>query len=412
LPGQVVAYTLVYTNHGPALARDVVLSDTLPAELGNISPSPAASAVDGRTYSWSLGDLASGASGSVTIDATVDTSLSVDAILTNDASITSIDDTSDGNNHAQVAISVEVPRVAFEQATTIAAEDSGNVSINVTLSIANPYADTTVRYATSDDSATASADYTAASGTLTIPAGETSATFAVAILEDELSEPTEQLQLDLSDPQGAALGTPASATLSITDVSTPDGTYYTYLPLVSAPPRPGPDLVVESFSLSPNQQTFAAGSPVVVTVQIANRGETPTPSGFWVDMFINPNVVPSADLVPLAWYDHCTMDPCYGITWEVPQSLEPGEQLTLTSEPGGFHETYSRWPGWFASGTSELYIYIDGWGDPGEPGAVIESNEENNMAVLRNLQVGGTTPPTTTLQEGGFPPRPARPGED
>ena len=63
----------------------------------------------------------------------------------------------------------------------------------------------TVAYATSDGTALAGTDYTAASGTLTFAAGETEQTVSVAVLDDTHDEESETLTLTLSTPSGAYL---------------------------------------------------------------------------------------------------------------------------------------------------------------------------------------------------------------
>ena len=63
----------------------------------------------------------------------------------------------------------------------------------------------TVDYATSDGTAKAGADYTAASGTLTFEAGETAKTVSVAVLDDAVDEGGERFTLRLSNPSGATL---------------------------------------------------------------------------------------------------------------------------------------------------------------------------------------------------------------
>ena len=63
----------------------------------------------------------------------------------------------------------------------------------------------TVDYATSDDTATAGADYTAMSGMLSFAAGETAQTVSVPVLDDAHDEGTETLTLTLSNARGAAI---------------------------------------------------------------------------------------------------------------------------------------------------------------------------------------------------------------
>ena len=73
------------------------------------------------------------------------------------------------------------------------------LAFRVTLSRARAAA-TTVDYATSDGTASAGADYTAASSTLTFAAGETAKTVSVAVLDDAHDEGSETLTLTLSNP--------------------------------------------------------------------------------------------------------------------------------------------------------------------------------------------------------------------
>ena len=76
----------------------------------------------------------------------------------------------------------------------------------------------TVSFTTADGSATAPADYTAVSQTLSFGPGETSKIVAIPIVDDGLREGNETVRLILSNPTGgAALGTFAQAVLTITD---------------------------------------------------------------------------------------------------------------------------------------------------------------------------------------------------
>ena len=80
----------------------------------------------------------------------------------------------------------------------------------------------TVNYATADGTATANADYTPTSGTLTFPAGETTKTIAVPIADDTVEDDGETFTLTLSNASGATI-TDAEATGTILNTeSQPD----------------------------------------------------------------------------------------------------------------------------------------------------------------------------------------------
>ena len=108
------------------------------------------------------------------------------------------------------------PTIAFDSATYTVNEGGGSATLTVNLSRPSA-ADVTVKYATSDGTATAGSDYTTANGTLTIPAGNTSGTITVPILNDNLDEDNETVNIELSEPSNAVLGTPFNAQLTITD---------------------------------------------------------------------------------------------------------------------------------------------------------------------------------------------------
>lgn len=95
-------------------------------------------------------------------------------------------------------------------------EAGGSVLITVTRAGTSPGA-FSVDYTTSDGTATAGADYTSTTGTLSWAPGDYAAkTFSVAILDDAEVEPTETINLALSNPTGGAMvGTPSTAVVNI-----------------------------------------------------------------------------------------------------------------------------------------------------------------------------------------------------
>jgi len=127
--------------------------------------------------------------------------------------------TESGTQTATVAILDDDPLPTVSIANTSLTEgnsDPSNMTFTVTLSPVSGRA-VSVNYATSDGTATtADSDYTAASGTLTFAAGETSKTFTVAINGDTTFEPNETITATLTAPTNATLGT-ATATGTITN---------------------------------------------------------------------------------------------------------------------------------------------------------------------------------------------------
>ena len=218
-PGQPLTYTLSYKNDGVAIASGVLLTDTLPAALKSLSVTssgPAISALAGAPYRWQIADIAPGASGVITITGVIDPSLAADVVGSNSATLTtSVFDRNATNNSAQTAFNVVVPRLTFSSANYNVAESSGTALISVTLDAPNPFVATSVAYATSDGSAQAGNDYTASAGILTLPAGQTNASFNVPIIDDAVPEAGQTVLLSLSNTSGALLAIPSSATLTI-----------------------------------------------------------------------------------------------------------------------------------------------------------------------------------------------------
>ena len=115
----------------------------------------------------------------------------------------------DSDGTASAGISVADARVHESAGTPLA--------FRVTLGEARTSA-VSVRYATSDGSATAGADYVAASGVVRFEAGETEKTVHVAVLEDAHDEGEETMTLTLSHPFGAEVSDGvATGTVANTD---------------------------------------------------------------------------------------------------------------------------------------------------------------------------------------------------
>ncbi len=109
------------------------------------------------------------------------------------------------------------PLVAFALASSLITEGPGAVaSVTVALSSVQP-GNVTVDYAVSSGTATLGSDYTGGSGTVTFPAGTTIQTISVPLVDDQIPEGAETLALTLSNALGAAISTPSTHTIYISD---------------------------------------------------------------------------------------------------------------------------------------------------------------------------------------------------
>ena len=146
-----------------------------------------------------------------------------------------------------------LPTLSVSDAYDITEGNTGttNATFTVTLSRASNV-DVTVHYDTADfgsqaNHAVAGIDYIAESGTLTIPAGQTTSTFTVAVLGDRLVEQTEYFGVELSAPTNATIKDGSGygqilddePRISITDVTKAEGrnnrtTLFTFTVTLSA----------------------------------------------------------------------------------------------------------------------------------------------------------------------------------
>ncbi|MCR9253577.1 MAG: T9SS type A sorting domain-containing protein [bacterium] len=109
--------------------------------------------------------------------------------------------------------------VQFNTASSSGDESVTDISLQVDLNLVDPTNDTKVYYSITGGTAelTPSPDYTFTADTLTILATQTSGTIDFSILDDVLSEATETIEISLSSPTNANLGTNVTHTYSITD---------------------------------------------------------------------------------------------------------------------------------------------------------------------------------------------------
>ncbi len=115
--GQTLTYTLHFTSVGPNPAPYPIIADQIPAILSNIQVISSGVALTqtniGQNYSWWATELPVGASGVITIKATLDQALTPQ-IMTNTATITApVVDPTPQNDTASVAVTILAPRMTI-----------------------------------------------------------------------------------------------------------------------------------------------------------------------------------------------------------------------------------------------------------------------------------------------------------
>lgn len=165
--------------------------------------------------------------------------------------------------------------------------------------------------------------------------------------------------------------------------------YHSYLPVVLRryPPTSAPDLVVEEILASQNN----------LQVIIKNQGGEAVPGWFWIDLYVNPNPVPSR--VNQTWEQVANQ----GAAWGIPQGavyLNPGVTFTLTISDSYYwpERSYIEWP--LPIGIP-IYVQVDSANANTNYGGVLENHEMiggpyNNVGgpvYVREGTVGASTPP-------------------
>jgi len=195
---------------------------------------------------------------------------------------------------------------------TVMEGNTGTALAVFTVTLSAPSAQpVTVQYATATGTATAGSDYQARSGTLTIPAGQTTGTITVPIIGDRLPEPNEAFAVNLSSPtnatiaDGQGVGTilDDEPRISISDVTKYEGkkgqtTLFTFTVTLSAAydqpvtmsfstvngtAKSSEDYIAKSGTL-----TFAPGETTkTITIEVKGDSKKEANETFYLDLFGN-----------------------------------------------------------------------------------------------------------------------------
>ncbi len=133
-PGQVLTYTVVFSNAGPGVAAAVRLTDVVPTNLVNVGYTNSGASltpVGVNPYAWLVGNLAPGAGGMVIVTGVL-TGGPAGTVFTNAATIATA--SFDGN----LANNTSAVSVTIANAPPIASNDAYTVLVNSTLVVPAP----------------------------------------------------------------------------------------------------------------------------------------------------------------------------------------------------------------------------------------------------------------------------------
>ena len=104
-------------------------------------------------------------------------------------------------------------------------------------------------------------------------------------------------------------------------------------------PSFAPDLIVQSISTPGNSD---------IQVVIKNVGNEATGTGFWVDLYVNPNPVPSQ---PNQIWPFVASQ---GAVWGITSAINPGGSMTLNIGDANYWPSLSNLPATLPAGSTDL----------------------------------------------------------
>ena len=250
-----ITLTIEASNAGPALAQAAVVTDLLPAGLAFLAATPSAGTYDSASGTWSVGELASGASATLALNVRVTTL----ATLAPSVTITTI--THDPNNVNDSASVLITPVAAADLGLTMTADNLGpsvNQAVTLTLAVHNA----------GPSSATAVALTALLPGGLTFltatpSVGSYAAASGVWSVGDLESNASATLVLSARVVAFGSIATNASATSTTNDPNTANNTTSVTLSAVGA------DLAL---TMNVYERAPVQNDSVLFTLRVANGG--------------------------------------------------------------------------------------------------------------------------------------------
>jgi uncharacterized repeat protein (TIGR01451 family) len=220
-PGDEITYTISYENSGTGDATNVEIVDTIPADTTVVSATPAWTSSSGDKYTWDIGDVSAGGSGTISLVVKVDVGTEDGTVLTNWVSLYYED--ANGNPYPnetdKAEVTVTSPIMTITKTVDVTTADPGD-EITYTLEYENTGSgeatDVYIKDTIPDDVEFVSADpvYTSVSGNtytwyFASVDGKSSGTITL-VVKVKVGTPDEtllrnQVTLDYNDANGNPL---------------------------------------------------------------------------------------------------------------------------------------------------------------------------------------------------------------
>jgi len=334
--GDRVTYTLAYTNQGPAVAQDVTVVDVLPDALRYAGAVPSPTLVSGPVLTWYLGTLGVGATGRITLLATVHPTFTAYAALTNTVRIstsTSETDEDDNEDDATVILTQTVGLEVNKSVLPVLGVDGQTLTYSVRLTNTGNVSLNPVRL---DDRLPPGFVYNDHARVYPPPAG-------APLPPDLVAEPTVVWN-DVTGGAGLAAGASLTLTFRVTVATGVTGTFVNVVTATGTTPTgvvtdtDDAPVQIEDPAVDVNKRLSGHDRPngiVTFTVSITNVGPSTLDVLPLLDAY-DPTFLSFADAVPypeqdvddgrLSWYDLTGPAP-HGFG----QDLAPGERFVLTT---------------------------------------------------------------------------------
>ena len=139
VPNQPITYTLTYTNNGPGIAYNTIITDVVPQTIINpafSSSGPLITPTISSTFVWDVAPLSPGETGLITITGIISPELTLDTTIVNTAVIHNSADITSTNDVDTAVVAVSVPKLLYLPLVVKPAPDSFPIQIGEAIAIA------------------------------------------------------------------------------------------------------------------------------------------------------------------------------------------------------------------------------------------------------------------------------------